>query len=51
MTGYLCCFGGPLDGKWLLPGDDVPEGGRVTLTYHPNGFYERVVDLLVWRDL
>lgn len=29
---WLTCVGGPLAGKSILPGDDVPEGGDVRIS-------------------
>ncbi len=47
---YLCA-GGPFDGRYFAPSTDVPDGGMVSLKDHPNGFYRREVDVLVWEEL
>ena len=52
---WLKCVGGPLDGKDFLPGDDVPEGGEVTLTVRQKwyefrrGYYVRTGSILEWE--
>lgn len=57
---WLPCVGGPLAGREFLPGDDVPEGGEVTITtpgdrhYETRrpqrGYYVRDGGRLVWEE-
>ena len=51
MDQFMRCYDGPLDGKYLMDCDAVPDGGRVHLTGFPNGFYLRCVDWFQWVAL